>query len=688
MQVSAVPRGAGATMRNRAMATALRTVLSVLCLQVWHGSADAATTFSKDVAPILLRHCAACHQPGGASTTALLAFEEARSRAEQIVRTTATRQMPPWLPDAPVGIFANDRRLSEQDIETIRTWVADGALEGSPSEPPAQSGPQWTLGTPDLVLTSPLIALQPGAAGRSRNVVLQVPLDRMRYVRAWEIRVSDPRIVRHLTVTLDASGGPGVFDVEESSLRAGFPRPLFGPDTLSFEWTPGDAPEVAAEGTAWPIGPAVPPVLHLDLGAAKTAVSVSASIALYFADLSSARLPALLRLTRQGLEIPAGSTTFTATDSFELPVDVDVETIQVHAKDLARQVNVTALTPDKREVPLLSVSEWDAAGQRGYRFAKPVRLPKGATLAMSIRYDNSRSNVNNPSSPAIAVRLGQRDEDDMAEIWMRVQPLKADDRPALIEAMRQHVVPEDIRGRAFMARDEPRNAALRDALAIALADSGDLAGAEREFRVSQSLQPNAAAARFNVGMAALGQARQPEAERWFASALDIDPQHPLSHLQVGLQSQARGEVETAAFHLTQAAAARPHDPSVLLAAGVVNVLTGQIAQATAQMRHALEVRPEWANAEAALALVLSSGPGHSREEQQEAVELAERVNERTHHTVAAYLDILAGALDAAGERERALAAAREALALAEEAGDRTAAETMRGRIAEWERRLP
>lgn len=668
------------------MATALRTVLGVLCLHIWHGTASAETTFAKDVAPILLRHCAACHQPGGASGVPLLTFDDARTHAEQIVLTTSTRQMPPWLPNAAHGVFANDRRLSDEDIETIRRWVDEGTLEGNRSDAPAWPGQAWTLGAPDLVLTSPPVEFQPGTANRSKNVMLPVPFERMRYVRAWEIRVNNPRLVRHVTVTLDASGGPGVFDVDASSLRVGFVRPLSGPDALSFDWTPGDMPDVAPEGTAWPIGPAVPPMLHVELAPARAAASVTASIALYFSDEAPTRIPAFVRLTRQALEIPAGSTTFTATDRFELPVDVDVETIQVHARELAQQVMVDALTPDKRAIALLWASGWDAAGQQRYRFAQPVRLVKGTTVAMSVRYDNSRSNPRNPNSPPIAVRLGQRDEDDMAEVWMRVQAVRAGDREALIDAMRQHVAPEDIKGRMLMARDNPRTAELRDALAMALADSGDLAGAEREFRVAQALDPNSGAARFNVGMAALGQGRQPEADRWFASALEIDPRHALSHLQVGLQSQARGDVTRAASHLAQAVEARPHDPSILLAAGVVKALTGKVEEATGQMRHALEVRPEWANAEAALALVLSSGPSHPREEQLEAVALAERANDRTHRKVGAFLDILAGALDAAGERERALEAAREALAVAEENGDRPTADTLRARIGEWERR--
>src|SRR5687767_5045557 len=47
-----------------------------------------ATTFNKDIAPILFERCAPCHRPGQAAPFALLEYQEVKERAEKIVRMT------------------------------------------------------------------------------------------------------------------------------------------------------------------------------------------------------------------------------------------------------------------------------------------------------------------------------------------------------------------------------------------------------------------------------------------------------------------------------------------------------------------------------------------------------------------------------------------------------------------------
>ena len=62
----------------------------------------------------------------------LATYEEARPWARSIRERVATRQMPPWHIDKTVGIqkFKNDRSLSDEQIDTIVSWVAAGAPKG------------------------------------------------------------------------------------------------------------------------------------------------------------------------------------------------------------------------------------------------------------------------------------------------------------------------------------------------------------------------------------------------------------------------------------------------------------------------------------------------------------------------------------------------------------------------------
>ena len=65
--------------------------------------------------------------------------------------------MPPWLPEPQPLKFADEWRLSDEQIAIIEKWVEEGALEGNPADLPPQPkfAEGWQLGQPDLVLKAP-----------------------------------------------------------------------------------------------------------------------------------------------------------------------------------------------------------------------------------------------------------------------------------------------------------------------------------------------------------------------------------------------------------------------------------------------------------------------------------------------------------------------------------------------------
>ena len=120
--------------------------------------AAATVTFHKDVEPVLQKHCQGCHRPGEAAPFSLLQYKEARPWAKSIREAVQLRKMPPWFADPAHGNFANDRRLSPADIDTIKAWVDQGAPEGNPADapPPVPFIDDWKIGKPDLVVELPV----------------------------------------------------------------------------------------------------------------------------------------------------------------------------------------------------------------------------------------------------------------------------------------------------------------------------------------------------------------------------------------------------------------------------------------------------------------------------------------------------------------------------------------------------
>src|ERR1035437_10127540 len=82
-------------------------------------AAAPAVTYHKHIAPILFKYCAPCHRPGESGPFSLLTYADARKRAGLIAAVTRRRYMPPWLPAPGYGEFADERRLTDAQIEQI-----------------------------------------------------------------------------------------------------------------------------------------------------------------------------------------------------------------------------------------------------------------------------------------------------------------------------------------------------------------------------------------------------------------------------------------------------------------------------------------------------------------------------------------------------------------------------------------
>ena len=98
--------------RSRAARIAVANVVasfSAAAFTIPATAADAdAVVFSRDVAPILMRHCVGCHRPGEIAPMSLLTYREARPWARSIRRVVVNGEMPPWFANPEHGVWAND----------------------------------------------------------------------------------------------------------------------------------------------------------------------------------------------------------------------------------------------------------------------------------------------------------------------------------------------------------------------------------------------------------------------------------------------------------------------------------------------------------------------------------------------------------------------------------------------------
>ena len=409
-----------------------------------------AVTFSKDVAPILYKNCVACHRPNELAPMSLVTFKEARPWARSIKEKVVTREMPPWQADPHFGQFANDKRLSQSEIDTIVAWVDGGAKEGDAKDLPAAPNFKdgWEIGKPDVVL-SMQEEYTVEANGPDEYIRFTIPthFTEMKWVKAIEIHPGNKRVVHHAVAFIQSpqmmaaaksSGNSAESSPPESSMfykdgtlirtkanapvyndgctapDGGFARgsgqETLGP-LLGF-YAPGkdlDAfPAGAAKGI--PAGSNIIIEMHYSKTTGKVEKDRT-SLGLIFAKEPPEKMIQSNGALNHFFMIPPGADNHEVKACYKFSNDTLLYTLMPHMHKRGKDMKYEAVYPDGRRETLLAV-KYNFSWQSMYRFKEPLLIPRGTQLIVTAHYDNSERNRWNPD-PTKAVRWGDPTYDEM-----------------------------------------------------------------------------------------------------------------------------------------------------------------------------------------------------------------------------------------------------------------------------------
>lgn len=522
-------------------------------------------TFNKHIAPIVFQHCAPCHRPGGAGPFSLFGYGDVRKRAKEIAEVTSNRAMPPWLPEAGFGEFLGERRLSADQIEIIREWISNGAVEGAATDlPPIPKWAEgWQLGQPDLVLQmSPPYTLGPEGKDLYRNFVIPVPSAERRYVQAVEFRPSN-RSVHHVNVFIDQQGQSRLLDAEDPEPGFdGMVVPAQFPPGHLLNWVLGKYPTREPAGLPWILEPETDLVLQLHLRRTGKPELLQPSIGLYFTNKPPIRPPLVFGLFTKLIDIPPGEKNYVVERSYTLPVDVQILAVLPHLHYLGKEVQAFAMLPDGSKKWLLFIKRWNFNWQGEYRYKKPVFLPQGAILTMRHTYDNSDQNVRNPNHPPRRVVFGPQSTDEMGELWLQLLPKS----PRDLAILQNEKSLMDLReARAFHEnhlREHPDDALSHLELGKILGTLGEKVLAAQHFLTALKFSPNQVEANYYFGLVLLEKRRYAEARAKFDTALRANPRFYKAHYGMAMICLEENQLNDAEGHLRAALNINPKDVMV------------------------------------------------------------------------------------------------------------------------------
>jgi hypothetical protein len=386
---------------------------------VRHPTPETGPTFSRDVVRILQDHCQTCHHDGDIAPFSLVTYDDAKSRATLIKLMTMTHRMPPWKPFEGCGDFEGERRLTDEEIASINTWVDNGAPEGDRADLPPQLdfNSQWTLGDPDLVLASDEAFTPPPHTDTYRCFTLPTNLISTAYVSAIDTHPGDRSTVHHVISFIDTTG-------ESVKLDEADPGPgytCFGGPGFSLPgslggWAPGMRGLQLPSDVAIELPAASRVVLqvhyHPHLAQPKPDRT---QFGIYFARQPPKNILRIVPLINTTFTIPPNNSNYEITAKLPIPTPFPTKIwlIAPHMHLLGRRMQVEMTPPNGASQCLVDIEDWEFNWQGVYVYRQPISVPSGTRLSLRAVYDNSSSNPFNPNSPPRAVSWGEATTDEM-----------------------------------------------------------------------------------------------------------------------------------------------------------------------------------------------------------------------------------------------------------------------------------
>lgn len=383
------------------------------------------TTFTEDVATIIYNKCSSCHHEGGIAPLQFTNYVSVKKYAGMITLAALdpkSKFMPPWMPDPKFSHFVDERVLTDKEIESIKTWIAEGMMEGNiAAEPELPLFPKGSqLGKPDLTVSMQESFLHKGDNNDEYRVfVLPTNLKEGHNVSAIEIVPGNPKIAHHIILGLDTTKFADNLDAKDEaygySQYSGFG---FYPTYDNWSgWVPGNKTRFFPDGISNYILPNSKVLLQMHYGPSPIDSKDSTTVNIFYNKTPVDRYLKGWVISpndiKDGPFFIKANTLQTFHAQYKMVSDCSLISVTPHAHWLGKKWEVFAIHPNGDTTNLIKINDWDFNWQNFFSFQKFVKLEKGTIIYCNVTYDNTEKNYKNPNRPIKNVAWGESAKDEM-----------------------------------------------------------------------------------------------------------------------------------------------------------------------------------------------------------------------------------------------------------------------------------
>ncbi len=417
----------------------MKKILLLPILFLFFLSTEAQVNYSEHIAPIIYNNCTTCHRDGEIGPMPFTNYDEVKNWASMVQYVTEIKYMPPWKANPKFSNFIGERTLTDDEINLITEWVANGSPQGDPSlEPPLPDFPTGSqVGTPDLVLSfSEAFQHNGNNEDEYRIFVLPTGLTEDKDIDAIELRAGNPKIVHHALFTYDNSGEAQQLDSNDPDYGYdGFGG--FGIDGVFDKQFPGYVPGQKPRRFPQGLGQKLPAnsdlLIQMHYAPVPIAQTDSSSVNIFFKNEPVERyvqnyvmLPFASTLTNGPFVIfPNAVKTFHGV--YKVPFKASLISISPHMHLLGRDWTVYSISPSGDTTNLINIEDWDFNWQGNYNFKKFIVVEAGSEIHAYATYDNTSNNPLNPNDPPELVSWGEKTTDEMYYLPFSYVPYRSGD---------------------------------------------------------------------------------------------------------------------------------------------------------------------------------------------------------------------------------------------------------------------
>ncbi|MBV8821112.1 MAG: hypothetical protein JO022_22335 [Acidobacteriaceae bacterium] len=416
----------------------IRTLGALSALALVSSAASAqGPTYAKEVSRIIQAKCQMCHRDGDIAPFSLNNYDDAVTWSDDIKRVLNLGIMPPWKPVPGYGDFRDSYALSDDEKQTILSWIAGGTELGDPNDLPSdsvQAGP-WPLGTPDVTLQVPAAFTPDMGKDVYRCFVLpDAGFADTTYLSAIDILPGNRQIVHHVLIFQDTTGTAAQMDGADGNPGydcfggPGIPvdySNIFGAlDSLGgmAGWAPGQRTHLLPDGVGIQIKQGARIVIQVHYHPIGRTGPDQTQVGLYLMQS---------QIQKRLYQIPVVNMTFqvqpeTVQDvtavfpPFPLPISAQAITIYPHMHLLGTHIKADLIDQHGNVTPMIYEDNWDFNWQGAYTYLNPIPIPTYSKVKVTCTFDNTSSNPKNPNNPVVAVGWGERTVDEMCLAFVGV----------------------------------------------------------------------------------------------------------------------------------------------------------------------------------------------------------------------------------------------------------------------------